>query len=134
MHWDFRWEEYADIEQQVQYIIVIILEKQKQKEDGVGGINGCAGKQNYATAYTYNCYNIGTLSGPFNIGEITGTKNANGGTSKDINCYTKNATASLLNAGAYSDNVWIQTKGYPILNWQVVQQNYKINLLHYYNK
>lgn len=87
--------------------------------DGAGGITSCAGFKNGATAYAYNCYNVGAISAPYNVGQITGLANANGGTSKDVNCYTTNATASLLNAGAFSDNVWIQTERYPILKWQM---------------
>ena len=56
-------------------------------------------------------------------GSITGWDNANSGSSKSINCYTTNATASLLNSGSYSENVWIDdtgiNNGYPILKWQV---------------
>jgi len=90
----------------------------------IGGINGAAGESGRTTAYTYNCYNIGSISGLELVGNITGWSNANGGSSQDINCYTTNVTVTGLNNGSYSENVWKEDKepninnGYPILNWQ----------------
>lgn len=90
----------------------------------VGGINGAAGNSTSATVYTYNCYNLGTVSGNTHKGQITGWPNANAGSSQDVNCYTTNATAAGLNAGVYSDNIWVDDTtningGYPILKWQL---------------
>lgn len=99
----------------------------------VGGINGAAGSKG-RTVYTYNCYNLGTITGSTS-GQITGWNNANSGSSRNINCYSTNATKELLNAGAYSNNEWIDdvkikdteigeetwkyNNGYPILKWQL---------------
>lgn len=67
---------------------------------------------------------MGSFSGSYDIGNITGWVNANGGTSLDINSYTTNATVAGLNSGIYSQNSWKEDKsvninnGYPILSWQ----------------
>lgn len=89
----------------------------------IGGIAGAAGLSGNSTVYIYNCYNIGSISSGTNSGSIVGLSNANGGTSNNTNCYTTNATVTLLNSGSYSDNVWKTdtntiNNGYPILNWQ----------------
>ncbi len=97
----------------------------------VGGINGAAGRAGQPTAYTYNCYNIGIISGQSYKGQITGWANALDGSSRDVNCYTTNATAELLNSGEYSENTWVNdvknedgtwkyNNGYPILKWQII--------------
>lgn len=93
-----------------------------------GGISGAGGEPNIDTAVTYNCYNIGSIKGNRNLGQITGLVNANGGRSEDRNCYTTNATAELLNAGEFSENVWVDDEtginnGYPVLKWQVPNTN-----------
>lgn len=99
----------------------------------VGGISGAAGGSRYPTAYIYNCYNIGTVTGNRNTREITGWTNANGGTSIERNCYTANVTTQLLNSGEFSDNCWMNDEkngngewkynnGYPILKWQVTKR------------
>ena len=67
--------------------------------------------------HTYNCYNVGVLVAPIS-NPITASKNIDGGTSQDINCYSTNATATLLNSGEYSDNVWIDSENGPMLKWQ----------------
>lgn len=100
-----------------------------------GGINGAAGANWSSTIYTYNCYNLGNIIGNKKIGEITGLANANKGSSQDINCYTTDATAELLNAGEYGNVEWVDdvkikdketgeetwkyNNGYPILKWQL---------------
>ena len=58
------------------------------------------------------------------MGQITGFPNVNGGTSRDINCYTTNVTAQLLNSGEFSENLWLDDEtginnGYSVLKWQV---------------
>lgn len=104
-----------------------------------GGINGAAGAYGNPWLYTYNCYNLGNITGNKHVGQITGWESANGGGSQDINCYTSNATVVVLNAGQYSDNewtndvkikvkdeetgeereIWRYNNGYPILKWQL---------------
>lgn len=110
----------------------------------VGGITGVVnGSYRPGSAkYTYNSYNTGSLSGNKYVGHITGRDNY-GCSSASVNCYTTNATASNLNAGMYSENVWLEdgkkidsngnivdnlnddrsikyiNDGYPILKWQV---------------
>ncbi len=74
--------------------------------------------------HIYNCYNVGKLSCNKRGGSTVGTRNVNGGVTKDINCATTNATAELLNSGEFSENVWKNDEkginnGYPILNWQL---------------
>lgn len=71
----------------------------------VGGINGAAGSPGNVTVYTYNCYNKGNVSGGANTNQITGYPSVNRGSSRDVNSYTTNATATLLNAGEYSQNI-----------------------------
>lgn len=104
-------------------------------DGNAGGINGAAGLAGNPWLYTYNCYNLGNITGNRSIGQITGLGSANGGGSRDINCYSTNATVQLLNAGEYSDNEWTEdikikdeetgeekwkyNNGYPILKWQV---------------
>ena len=103
--------------------------------DNCGGINGAAGSSWNSWVYTYNCYNLGNVTANRYVGQITGLPNANGGGSQDINCYSTNATVELLNAGAYSNNEWVDdvkikdtetgeetwkyNNGYPILKWQL---------------
>lgn len=99
--------------------------------ENVGGVSGAGGGRGYATAYIYNCYSIGTVTGNvISTRAIVGYPNANGGTSAERNCYTSNATSILLNNGEFSDNCWtndemdsngswIYNNGYPVLNWQM---------------
>lgn len=120
----------------------------KAKVSGTSAVGGITGVANGAynkvgIKYTYNSYNIGNISGNSKIGQITGSENYEC-TSQSINCYENNitVTASKLNAGAYSDNVWLDdgkkidengnivdnldkdgniqyiNNGYPILKWQ----------------
>lgn len=110
----------------------------------VGGITGVVNGSYRpgGVKYTYNSYNIGSISGSSYVGQITGRDNYEC-TSRSINCYTTDATANKLNAGEYSDNVWIDdgkkidkdgnivdnldddgnikyiNDKYPILKWQV---------------
>ncbi len=113
-------------------------------KSAVGGITGVVNGtyKPGGVKYTYNSYNTGYISGASYVGQITGRENFEC-TSQNVNCYTTNAVASNLNAGAYSDNVWIDdgkkidkngnivdnldehgnikyiNDGYPILKWQV---------------
>ena len=110
----------------------------------VGGITGVinGAYRPGGVKYTYNSYNTGSLSGNKYVGHITGRDNF-GCSSASVNCYTTNATATNLNSGMYSENVWLEdgkkidnngnivdnlnddrsikyiNDGYPILKWQV---------------
>lgn len=113
-------------------------------KNAVGGITGVVNGA-YKTEgikYTYNSYNVGNITGSSYVGQITGRDNYEC-TSKSVNCYNSNITASKLNSGTFSNNVWIDdgkkidkdgnvvdnlnedksikyiNNGYPILRWQV---------------
>ena len=113
-----------------------------ESSSAIGGICGAAGISGQNAAYVYNSYNVGNIIGSSWNGPLIGLNNANGGTSQTINCYSSGITAEKLNNGQYSDNaftndikekvvdettgtekeVWKYNNGYPILKWQL-QEN-----------